>query len=391
MPTSSFMQHFLQSFGLQMHHVGVKFILYVACFVMLCEAYLVIRPFPSFFPHFFYFHSQKRGTMDYSCGRAVVYRKNGPPLPRMKFTESFKKWQRTFFYVRDIREGRTSDAIELPDAEVSALETEQVVSLITEHAATAWLKRERHAKAKAMPTVPTGTDSPSTEATRDAMTSPPSEAPDARSSPAPADAHLEPPPEVMVLPASMPSVRPKAADSSGSWTFSLSSMMGVWEQLHSAPPKTDKGPLASGQAVSTPRVTGVMARYKKNEVSFDRSVMANLKTVEKVLEADVALRKKEIGFRSHELNSHAVLDTYFPELGKNSVPVQEDDYGVPIVDGEEEVASSSDEPADDEGAAKTAADSADESSVQEEQPPVGATEVSSVGDLGAPPTGGGGG
>ncbi|KAE8770691.1 hypothetical protein D1007_57525 [Hordeum vulgare] len=89
-----------------MHHLVVNVVWYIACFVMLCKAYLGIRPFPTFFPHFFYFRSEKHGTVYYSCGSTVIYRWNGPPFPRMKFRDSYKKWQRTFFYVRNIGEGR---------------------------------------------------------------------------------------------------------------------------------------------------------------------------------------------------------------------------------------------------------------------------------------------
>ncbi|KAE8786618.1 hypothetical protein D1007_39527 [Hordeum vulgare] len=87
-----------------MHHLGVNAVLYVACFVTMCDGYLGIRPFPTFFPHFFYLRSQKHGMTDNSCGGAVIYRRNGPPMPRMQFRDSFKKWQRTFFYIRSIRE-----------------------------------------------------------------------------------------------------------------------------------------------------------------------------------------------------------------------------------------------------------------------------------------------
>ncbi|KAE8798859.1 hypothetical protein D1007_25827 [Hordeum vulgare] len=62
--TSSFLRHFLESYGLQMDHLRVKSVLYIACFVMLCEAYLGIFPFPSFFYHFFYFRSQKHDPVD---------------------------------------------------------------------------------------------------------------------------------------------------------------------------------------------------------------------------------------------------------------------------------------------------------------------------------------
>ncbi|KAE8805574.1 hypothetical protein D1007_18240 [Hordeum vulgare] len=171
LPASSFLRHFLQSFGLQIHHVGVNVVLYITCFITMCEAYLGNRPFSTFFPHFFYLCSQKHGAVDYSCDGAVIYRRNG--------------------------------VIELPEAEASVLETEQLASLAAEHAATSRLEKEGCVKAKAVPTAPTGADGPSTEAMRAPMTTTPPEGPNARSSPAPADAHPEPPLEVMALPASV--------------------------------------------------------------------------------------------------------------------------------------------------------------------------------------------
>ncbi|KAE8787129.1 hypothetical protein D1007_38905 [Hordeum vulgare] len=106
-PTSSFLRHFLQSY-----HLGLNSVLYIACFVTLCKAYLGIYPFPSFFRHFFYFCSHKHGLVDYSCGDAMIYWRSSPPLQRMKFKEFFKKWEQTFFYVRSIGEGR--DWVSLP-------------------------------------------------------------------------------------------------------------------------------------------------------------------------------------------------------------------------------------------------------------------------------------
>ncbi|KAE8813553.1 hypothetical protein D1007_09255 [Hordeum vulgare] len=64
LPASSLMQHFLRSFGLHMHHLGVNAILYITCFVTICEANLGICLFPNFFPHFFYFRSQKHDAVD---------------------------------------------------------------------------------------------------------------------------------------------------------------------------------------------------------------------------------------------------------------------------------------------------------------------------------------
>ncbi|KAE8777664.1 DNA-directed RNA polymerase subunit beta [Hordeum vulgare] len=109
---SAFLWQFLEFYGLQMHHLDPNSVLYLACFVTLCEAYLGFWPFPSFFCHFFHLHAHAHGNMSYSCDDVMVYKRRGKPLPKMKWRESFKKWQRNFFYVRNIGLGR--DWVNLP-------------------------------------------------------------------------------------------------------------------------------------------------------------------------------------------------------------------------------------------------------------------------------------
>ncbi|KAE8799746.1 hypothetical protein D1007_24838 [Hordeum vulgare] len=89
-----------------MHHLVPNSVFYLACFVMLCEAYLGFWPFTSFFHYFFYFHAQMHGTVSYSCGGMVVYTRGDRLFLKMRFKESFKKWQRSFFYIRDIDLGQ---------------------------------------------------------------------------------------------------------------------------------------------------------------------------------------------------------------------------------------------------------------------------------------------
>ncbi|KAE8803464.1 hypothetical protein D1007_20693 [Hordeum vulgare] len=94
-----------------MHHLGPNSVLYFTCFATLCKAYLGFLPFPSFF-RFFQFRAQAHDNMLYSCGDAVVYTRHNGPFTKMKWIESFKKWQCTFFYVRGIVLGW--DWVDLP-------------------------------------------------------------------------------------------------------------------------------------------------------------------------------------------------------------------------------------------------------------------------------------
>ncbi|KAE8804621.1 hypothetical protein D1007_19676 [Hordeum vulgare] len=106
LPASRFMQNFLESYGLQMHHLVPNSVLYLACFSTLCEAYLVFWAFPSFFGFFFHVCCQMHDDVPYSCGDTVVYRWRERPFRKMKWVGSFKKWQHSFLYVHNIGVGR---------------------------------------------------------------------------------------------------------------------------------------------------------------------------------------------------------------------------------------------------------------------------------------------
>ncbi|KAE8792675.1 hypothetical protein D1007_32789 [Hordeum vulgare] len=103
LPGSILLQQFLEFYGIQMHHLGPNSILYLTCFATLCEAYLGFLPFSSFFYHLFHFRAQTHRHGSYSCGRVVVYRRVGRLLLKIKFKESFKKWQCTFLYDLNMR------------------------------------------------------------------------------------------------------------------------------------------------------------------------------------------------------------------------------------------------------------------------------------------------
>ncbi|KAE8805077.1 hypothetical protein D1007_18921 [Hordeum vulgare] len=112
LPVSYFVRQFLEFYGLRMHHLGPNSVLYLACFATLCEAYLGFLTFPSLLRFFFHFRAEMHDNMSYSCGGVVVYRRRGGPFSKMKWIDSFKKWKRSFFYVRNI--GHERDWVNLP-------------------------------------------------------------------------------------------------------------------------------------------------------------------------------------------------------------------------------------------------------------------------------------
>jgi hypothetical protein len=52
-----------------------------------------------------YFKSQVADTIPVLCGTASFYARKTADFPGLKGKESSKKWQRSFFYVKNLKEG----------------------------------------------------------------------------------------------------------------------------------------------------------------------------------------------------------------------------------------------------------------------------------------------
>jgi hypothetical protein len=84
----------------------------LAAFATLCEAYLGIWPNVELFRRLIYFKTQTAETVPVICGTASFYARKTVDFPGIKGKESCKKWQRSFFYVKNLKEG--ADHINLP-------------------------------------------------------------------------------------------------------------------------------------------------------------------------------------------------------------------------------------------------------------------------------------
>jgi hypothetical protein len=89
----------------------------LAAFPTLCEAYLGIWPNAELFRWLIYFKTQTAGTISVVCGTASFYARKTVDFPGLKGKESCKKWQRSFFYVKNLKEG--ADYINLPPFDAS--------------------------------------------------------------------------------------------------------------------------------------------------------------------------------------------------------------------------------------------------------------------------------
>jgi hypothetical protein len=80
----------------------------LAAFAALYEAYLGIWPNVELFRRLIYFKTQTAGTISVVCGTASFYARKIADFPGLKGKESCKKWQRSFFYVKNLKEGLTT-------------------------------------------------------------------------------------------------------------------------------------------------------------------------------------------------------------------------------------------------------------------------------------------
>jgi hypothetical protein len=92
----------------------------LAAFATLCKAYLGILPNVELFRRLIYFKTQTEETIPVICGTASFYARKTVDFPGIKGKESCKKWQRSFFYMKNLKEG--ADHINLPTFEASGPE-----------------------------------------------------------------------------------------------------------------------------------------------------------------------------------------------------------------------------------------------------------------------------
>jgi hypothetical protein len=112
LPTCSFLRQFLDHFHLQPHHLGANVMMTLAAFAALCEVYLGICSKVELFCQLIYFKTQTADTIPVVCRTASFYARKTTDFPGLKGKESYKKWQRSFFYVKNLKEG--ADHINLP-------------------------------------------------------------------------------------------------------------------------------------------------------------------------------------------------------------------------------------------------------------------------------------
>jgi hypothetical protein len=112
LPASPFFRGFLEFFGLQSHNLSANVFVTLSCFVAFCKGYAGLWPNVDFWSRLFFIKAHTAEGQLRACGVASLYPCTQTPFPKIPTVDSVKKWQMTFFYVRN--ENPTVDRLNLP-------------------------------------------------------------------------------------------------------------------------------------------------------------------------------------------------------------------------------------------------------------------------------------
>jgi hypothetical protein len=129
LPVSDFFWHFMDHYGLQPHHLPANAVMVLLTFVSFCEGYADIQPFIQGWSKYFQLRKQsaqeprdkdalpetakeKKDHPMTQCGAATIMSQKGSDFPKIELLESCKKWQKSFFYVKNTTD---VDLLNLPE------------------------------------------------------------------------------------------------------------------------------------------------------------------------------------------------------------------------------------------------------------------------------------
>jgi hypothetical protein len=138
LPVSDFFRHFLDHYGLQPHHLPANAVMVLSAFVSFCEGYTGIEPFVQGWSKYFQLRKQsaqeprdkdarpetakeKKDRPMTQCGTATIMSRKGSDFPKIELLESCKKWQKSFFYMKnttDVGLLNLPEYVDLPPSEM---------------------------------------------------------------------------------------------------------------------------------------------------------------------------------------------------------------------------------------------------------------------------------
>jgi hypothetical protein len=118
LPVSDFFQDFLDTYDLQPHHLPANAVMILSTFPAFCEGFAGIEAFTQAWAKYFQLRKQvvqeprtkddpletaqeKKDRPMTQCGAATIISRKGSDFPKIELLESCKKWQKSFFYVKN--------------------------------------------------------------------------------------------------------------------------------------------------------------------------------------------------------------------------------------------------------------------------------------------------
>jgi hypothetical protein len=128
LPVSNFFRDFLDTYDLQPHHLPANAVMILSTFAAFCEGFAGIEPFTQAWAKYFQLRKQvaqeprrrddlpettqeKKDRPMTQCGAATIMSQKGSDFPKIELLESCKKWQKSFFYVKNTTD---ADLLNLP-------------------------------------------------------------------------------------------------------------------------------------------------------------------------------------------------------------------------------------------------------------------------------------
>jgi hypothetical protein len=125
---SDFFRDFLDTYDLQPHHLPTNAVMIMSAFTAFCEGFAGIEPFTQAWAKYFQLRKQvaqeprsrddppetaqeKKDRPMTQCGAATIMSQKGSDFPKIELLESCKKWQKSFFYVKNTTD---ADLLNLP-------------------------------------------------------------------------------------------------------------------------------------------------------------------------------------------------------------------------------------------------------------------------------------
>jgi hypothetical protein len=115
---SDFFRDLLDTYDLQPHHLPANAVMILSSFAAFCEGFASIEPFSQAWAKYFQLRKQviqeprskddppetaqeKKDHPMTQCGAATIMSRKGSDFPKIELLESCKKWQKSFFYVKN--------------------------------------------------------------------------------------------------------------------------------------------------------------------------------------------------------------------------------------------------------------------------------------------------